>query len=173
MKKICFLFLCFLLSLPGLRAEDGNPAEAIVDNGRWVIHFTELSEERYNRNTFRNMDADLNFVRVEGDSCTIQIVKRGAQKLEAPGRDVAVVKHHYFEIPNEPGLGGTVIRRKVLDLKKTVKRKGALQINFRLDNQHTLIRIRISPDNTWSSINIPGLARMRGKGVEMWHGSFI
>ena len=168
MKKICFLFLCFLLSLPGLRAEDGNPAEAIVDSGRWVIHFTELSEERYNRNTFRNMDADLNFVRVEGDSCTIQIVKRGAQKLEAPGRDVAMIKHHYFEIPNEPGLGGTVIRRKVLDLKKTVKRKGTLQVDFRLDNQHTLIRIRISPDNTWSSINIPGLARMRGKGVEMW-----
>ena len=93
MKRFYFVLIVCLLSLPGLRAEDGNPAEAIVDSGRWVIHFTELSEERYNRNTFRNMDADLNFVRVEGDSCTIQIVKRGAQKLEAPGRDVAVVKH--------------------------------------------------------------------------------
>ena len=164
----CNILILIGYEKDGLRAEDGNPAEAIVDSDRWVIHFTELSEERYNRNTFRNMDADLNFVRVEGDSCTIQIVKRGAQKLEAPGRDVAVVKHHYFEIPNEPGLGGTVIRRKVLDLKKTVKRKGTLQVDFRLDDQHTKIRIQISPDNTWSTLNVSGLARMRGKGVEMW-----
>lgn len=168
MKRFYFILIACLLSLSGLRAEGGNPAEAIVDSGRWIIHFSELTEERYNHNSFRNMDADLNFVCVEGDSCTIQIVKRGAQKLEAPGRDVAMVKHHYFEIPNEPGLGGTVIQRKLLDLKKTVKRKGTLQVDFRLDDQHTKIRIQISPDNTWSTLNVSDLARMRGSGVEKW-----
>lgn len=164
MKHFYFILIAILFPLFNLHAE--GEAETIINSGRWIIHFSELTEERYNHNSFRNMDVDLNFLRVEGDTCTLQIVKRGAQKLEMPGRDVAMVKHHYFEIPNEPGLGGTVIQRKLLDLKKTHKRKGALQIDFQLDNLHTKIRIQISPDNTWSTISVSGFARMRGGGVE-------
>ena len=139
MKKICFLFLCFLLSLPGLRAEDGNPAEAIVDSGRWVIHFTEMTEDEDNRNTFRNMDASQNFLLIEGDSCTLQIATRGAERVPWGKK-----KYRILYSPHDNGLKGITLKRKLID------------------------RIRISPDNTWSSINIPGLARMRGKGVEMW-----
>ena len=163
MKKICFLFLCFLLSLPGLRAEDGNPAEAIVDSGRWVIHFTEMTEDEDNRNTFRNMDASQNFLLIEGDSCTLQIATRGAERVPWGKK-----KYRILYSPHDNGLKGITLKRKLIDFEKKMARKGALQINFRLDNQHTHVRIRISPDNTWSSINIPGLARMRGKGVEMW-----
>ena len=164
MKHFYFILICCLFPLFNLHAE--GEAEAIIDSGRWIIHFSELREEQDNYNTFRNMDVDLNFLRVEGDTCTLQIVKRGAQKIEMPGRDVAMNKHHYIEFPNEPGLGGTVIQRKLLDLKKTHKRKGALQIDFQLDNLHTKVRINISADNTWSTISVSGFARMRGGGVE-------
>lgn len=161
MKRFYFIFICCLLSLSGLHAESGNEAEAIIDSGRWVIHFSEMTEDRLNRDTFRNMDANQNFLLVEGDSCTLQIATRGAERVPWGKK-----KYRILYSPHDNGLKGITLKRKLIDLKKTVKRKGALQIDFRLDNQHTHVSIRISPDNTWSTITIPDLARMRGGGVE-------
>ena len=113
MKKICFLFLCFLLSLPGLRAEDGNPAEAIVDSGRWVIHFTEMTEDEDNRNTFRNMDASQNFLLIEGDSCTLQIATRGAERVPWGKK-----KYRILYSPHDNGLKGITLKHKLIDFEK-------------------------------------------------------
>ena len=51
MKRFYFIFICCLLSLSGLHAESGNEAEAIIDSGRWIIHFSEMTEDRLNRDT--------------------------------------------------------------------------------------------------------------------------
>ena len=161
MKRFYFIFICCLLSLSGLHAESGNEAENIINSGRWIIHFSEMTEDRLNRDTFRNMDANQNFLLVEGDSCTLQIATRGAERVPWGKK-----KYRILYSPHDNGLKGITLKRKLIDLKKTVKRKGALQIDFRLDNQHTHVSIRISPDNTWSTITIPDLARMRGGGVE-------
>ena len=159
MKHFYFTLLACLFPFFNLHAE--GEAEAIVDSGRWIIHFDEMTEDQLNRNTFRNMDADQNFLLVEGDSCTLQIATRGSERV-AWGKK----KYRILYSPHDNGLKGITLKRKVIDFKKTIKRKGALQIDFRLDNQHTHVSIRISPDNTWSTITIPDLARMRGDGVE-------
>ena len=159
MKHFYFILICCLFPLFNLHAE--GEAENIINSGRWIIHFSEMTEDRLNRDTFRNMDANQNFLLVEGDSCTLQIATRGAERVPWGKK-----KYRILYSPHDNGLKGITLKRKLIDLKKTVKRKGALQIDFRLDNQHTHVSIRISPDNTWSTISVSGFARMRGGGVE-------